>query len=112
MQYLFLIYADEAAVNELPAERRKQIVAEHLAVYGELTGRGVLRYAAPLADSPHTRTLDAAGTLTDGPYAEAKEQIGSVYVVDCADAAEAVALARRFPVTPGHHVEIRPALEV
>jgi hypothetical protein len=112
VHYLFLVHADEAAVNALPAERRREIYSGHLALYRELTERGALRYAAPLEDSRATRTLGGDGVITDGPYAETKEQIGGIYVVECADAAEAEALARRFPAGPGHHVEIRPVTEV
>lgn len=112
MNYAFLIYADEHAVAALTPAERDQIVAGHLAVYRSLAERGALRYACPLADSPATRTLGPDGLLTDGPYAETKEQLGSVYIVACADAAEAEALARQFPAAPGHHVEIRPAPEV
>lgn len=112
MQYVFLIHADEAAVAALPPQRRAEIAGEHMAVYRSLAESGALRYAAPLADSPHSRTLGPDGLLTDGPFAEGKEQIGSIYVVDCTDAAQADALARRFPAAPGHHVEIRPATEV
>jgi hypothetical protein len=112
MDFVFLVYADEHAVNELPAAQRRAIFGGHVEVHRSLTERGVLRWAAPLADSPTTRTLGPGSLLTDGPFAEAKEQIGSIYVVDCADADEALALARRFPAGPGHHVEIRPAPEV
>jgi hypothetical protein len=112
LNYVFLIYADETAVAALTAEERQEIVAGHLAVSGSLAERGVLRYAAPLADSPQTRTLGPDSIVIDGPYAETKEQLGSIYVVDCADAAEALALARQFPAAPGHHVEIRPAPEI
>jgi hypothetical protein len=112
MRFLFLIYADEQAVNALPADQRRAIYREHMVVHKELTERGVLRFAAPLDDSPATRTLGPEGLITDGPYAETKEQLGSIYVVDCADPEQAAALARRFPAAPGHHVEIRPVTEV
>jgi hypothetical protein len=112
MDYVFSIYADEAAVAALAPEQRQEIVAGHMAVYAELAEAGRLRYAAPLADTPAARTLGPDGLVTDGPYAETKEQIGSVYVVGCDSDADALALARRFPAAPGHHVEIRPAEEV
>jgi len=112
MDYLFLIYADENAVNALTDAERREIVAGHMAVYESLHRDGRLKYASPLADSPATRTLGPDGVITDGPYAETKEQIGSIYVVACAGAAEAEALARMFPAAPGHHVEIREAPEV
>jgi hypothetical protein len=112
VNYVFLVHADEDAVNALTAAERQEIVAGHMALYGSLAERGVLRFAAPLADSPQTRTLGPDGLITDGPYAETKEQLGSIYVVDCADAAEAEALAHRFPAAPGQHIEIRLAPEV
>jgi hypothetical protein len=74
VQYVFLIYADEVAVAALRPERRAEIVAGHMAVYGSLVERGVLRYGAPLTDSPVTRTLGPDGTFTDGPYAEGRNR--------------------------------------
>jgi hypothetical protein len=112
MDYVFGIYADEAAVAALAPQRRQEIVAAHMAVYAELAGAGRLRYAAPLTDAPAARTLGPDGLVTDGPYAETKEQLGSIYVVTCESDADALELARRFPAAPGHHVEIRPAQEV
>jgi hypothetical protein len=112
VDYLFLIYADEHTVNALTDAERQEIVAGHMAVYESLTQSGRLRYASPLADSPATRTLGPDGVITDGPYAETKEQIGSIYVVQCPSLAEAEALASRFPAAPGHHIEIREAPEV
>ncbi len=56
--------------------------------------------------------LRTDGTVTDGPFAETKEQLGSVYLVDCASADEALALARRIPASPGLTVEIRKIQEV
>jgi hypothetical protein len=112
MDYVFSIYADEHAVNALSPEQRRDIVAGHIAVYAALAEAGRLRWAAPLTDTPAARTLGPDGLVTDGPYAETKEQLGSVYVVACDSDADALEVARRFPAAPGHHVEIRPAQEV
>jgi hypothetical protein len=49
--------------------------------------------------------------VTDGPYAETKEQLGGLYVVECADREEAIELARQIPDSPGLAVEIRPVQE-
>lgn len=101
MQYLFLIYADEDAVNALPAEHRRALYSGHLALHRELTDRGLLRYAAPLDDSPATRTLGPDGLVADGPYAVTNEQLGSFYVVECSTERTRLVLpvGKRFTLT-------------
>jgi hypothetical protein len=110
VRYLFLLYGDPAGEAALSPDERRLVVAEHVALGRELDAAGRLRAAEALGDG--VRVLRADGTVTDGPYAETKEQLGSVYLVDCADAADAVALARRMPRSPGLVVEIREVMEV
>jgi hypothetical protein len=110
VRYLFLLYGDPAGEAALSAEERHAVVTGHVALGRELGAAGRLRAAEALGGD--VRVLRADGTVTDGPYAETKEQLGSVYLVDCADAAEAVALARRMPRSPGLAVEIRAVVEV
>ena len=92
MRYLFLLYGDPAGEASLTPAQRRAVVEGHLALGRELAAAGTLRIAEALGDA--VRVLQPDGTVTDGPYAETKEQLGSVYLVDCADAAEALALAR------------------
>jgi len=66
----------------------------------------------PITTATTIREKDGQTIVTDGPFAETKEQVGSVYVVDCASADEALALARRMPSSPGLTVEIREIQEV
>ena len=74
---------------------------------------GVALVASAEMEPPETaRTIHGDGTVTDGPFAETKEQLGSVYVVDCASADDALALARRMPASPGLTIEIREIQEV
>ena len=110
MRYLFLLYGDPAGEADLTPAQRRAVVDGHVALGRELAAAGTLRLAEALGDG--VRVLRADGTVTDGPYAETKEQLGSVYVVDCPSAAEALALARRMPASPGLTVEIREILEV
>ena len=110
MRYLFLLYGDPAGEADLTPQQRRAVVDGHIGLGRELAAAGTLRLAEALGEG--VRVLRADGTVTDGPYAETKEQLGSVYVVDCADAAEALALARRMPASPGLTVEIREILEV
>ena len=110
MRFLYLLYGDPAGEAAMSPDERRTVVAEHLALGRELNAAGRLRAAEALGED--VRVLRADGTVTDGPYAETKEHLGSVYLVDCADAAEAVALARRMPRSPGLVVEIRAVQEV
>ena len=110
VRYLFLLYGDPAGETDLTAEQRRAVVGGHVALGRELAAAGTLHLAEALGDG--VRVLHTDGTVTDGPFAETKEQLGSVYVVDCASAGEALALARRMPASPGLTVEIREIQEV
>ena len=110
MRYLFLLYGDPAGEAALSPQGRRAVVAGHVALGRELGAAG--RLVAAEALGPDVRVLRADGIVTDGPYAETKEQLGSVYLVDCADAAAAVELARRMPRSPGLVVEVRAVQEV
>jgi hypothetical protein len=110
MRYLFLLYGDPDGEAALTADERRAVVDGHLALGRELAAAGTLRVAEALGDG--VRVLHGDGTVTDGPFAETKEQLGSVYLVDCADAAAALALARRMPASPGLSIEIREIVEV
>ena len=110
MRFLFLLYGDPAGEAAMSPDERRTVVAGHLALGRELGAAGRLVAAEALDEG--ARVLRADGIVTDGPYAETKEQLGSVYLVDCADAAEAVELARRMPRSPGLVVEVRAVQEV
>jgi hypothetical protein len=109
MNYLLLLYADESAERELSPVERRSIVDEHIRFHAALRERGALVQGKPL-DGPagaFTVRLDKGGKrlVTDGPFAETKEQIGSFYLVECAGRDEAVAIASDVPASPGLVVE-------
>lgn len=110
MRYLFLLYGEPAGEADLAPEQRRAVVEGHIALGRELAAAGTLRLAEALGEG--VRVLRTDGTVTDGPFAETKEQLGSVYVVDCASADDALALARRMPASPGLTIEIREIQEV
>jgi hypothetical protein len=110
VRYLFLLYGDPAGEAALTPAGRTAVVEGHVALGRELAAAGTLAVAEALGDG--VRVLHGDDTVTDGPYAETKEQLGSVYLVDCPDAAAALALARRMPASPGLTVEIREVMEV
>ena len=116
MKYLLLLYGDESAERELSPEERRAIVDEHMRFHAGLRERGALVQGEPLdgRDGAFTVRLDKGGKrfVTDGPFAETKEQIGSFYVVECAGRDEAVAIAQDVPASPGLVVEAWPVAEM
>ena len=111
MKYLFLLYGDEVAEAALTAEERRAIVDAHRGFHGRLEERGALVRGEPLNGRSAAFTIrygsGARPIVTDGPFAETKEQLGSYYVVQCEDRAEAESIAREIPASPGLVVEAR-----
>jgi hypothetical protein len=112
VKYLFLLYDDAAVVGALSPGDRRRMVDDHIAYAGMLRQRGAYVYGDPLDDPSTARTLrftsDADPIVTDGPFLEAKEALGGIYVIDCASEADAVDLATQIPRSPGLVVEVRP----
>ena len=74
----------------------------------EMEDAGVLKLACGLGAAKALRAQRDGGVLiTDGPYLEAKEHIGGLYILECADLDEAVAWARKGAVATGGHIEVR-----
>jgi hypothetical protein len=111
MQFILLLYGDEAAEAALTDAERRAIVDAHIAFSRRLRERGA--WVAGDAVEPSTRAAWVRdGKATDGPFAETKEQLGGYYVVECASRDDAIEVAREVPASPGSVVEIRPLAEV
>ena len=112
MQYLLLCCFDEARWNRLSRNRRDQIMQEYREVLDDLVARGHYRAGGKLEPSATATTLrerDGKPVVTDGPFAETKEQLGGYHLVECRDLDEALAIARRIPTLPaGGAIEVRP----
>ena len=112
MRFLLLLYGDEAAEAALSQEERMSIVGQHTEFHRGLKERGVLVASEPLEPSSSARTMRRHDrTVTDGPFMEAREQLGGFYLVECADMDAAAELASGLPDSPGLVVEIRPVPE-
>ncbi len=96
------------------AAARAEEVPQWEALFAELGPAGKIGFSAEL-DVPSTartvRVRDAETIVTDGPYAETKEQIGGVVVLDVDDLDEAISIASRIPVVFTASVELRPVIE-
>jgi hypothetical protein len=111
MQYLLLMSAVEQTAEE---DMRGERVPTFSAWLSDLNRRGVLRAHVGLHPSPTATTVRVRGDevlLTDGPFLEAKEQIGGLALIECRDLDEAVEIAAGHPAATIGQVEIRPVRE-
>jgi hypothetical protein len=108
VRYLLLLYGDAEAEAALTTDERLTIVHAHRSLGSELRASGVLVEAEALAAPVATvRMGDGHATVTDGPFAETKEQLGS-FLLECESVNEAIACAKRIPESPGLAVEVVP----
>jgi hypothetical protein len=111
MLYAMLAYHVEAEVTSWGPEEDAALMTELLAVHDRLNAKKLLGPAARLGATAEARTLrgPGAGIVIDGPFAETKEQLLGLYVLNCADEDEAIGIARDLRrVNPTAVYEIRP----
>lgn len=111
MQYMALIYADEAQWEALTDEDRNAAFGRYQALAREAEAAGVLAGGNELGntrDATTVRVRDDESLVTDGPYAEVKEALGGYFVFECATIDEAVDWAARIPAAEYGAVEVRP----
>jgi len=114
MRYMLLLYANEAdwAAN---GETEEAIIADHMRLIGDLRQANKYRTSdalAPIQSATTVRVRGGKTVVTDGPYAETKEQLGGYYIVDANDLDEAIAVAARIPDAKVGSVEIRPIRQI
>ena len=112
MQYLLLCCFDEERWANLPESQRDQIMREYGAWKQDITKHGHYRAGAKLQPTSNATTVRARNgkpALTDGPFAETKEQLGGYHLIECQDLDEALSIARRIPtLKAGGVIEVRP----
>ncbi len=114
MQYMLLIYDDEQAWAGMTPEQTEQIMKQYLDYTTWLQDRGWFKAGDPLQPTSTAKTVSAKSgeqVVTDGPFAETKEQLGGYYLLDCS-LEEALDAAGRLPVSRFGSVEVRPLLAV
>ena len=113
MQYLLLIYGKENHWNKLTKAEQGKIAQEYGAFTKSIADSSHLRGGNELdATSKATtvRVRDGKRTVTDGPFAETKEQLGGYYLVEAKDLDDALALAARIPSARWGSIEVRPII--
>jgi hypothetical protein len=112
MKYMLLIYMSEDAMSETERERcykdSTQLAAE-LAEHGQYVSANPLQ---PVSMATSVRVREGKRLITDGPFAETREQLGGYFLIDVADLDAAMAVAGRIPAVTKGTVEIRPVLEI
>ncbi len=112
MRYMLLVYGAE---TELSADERAGCYHESAALARDLAERGVYRDASPLhlvATATSVRVRDGRSVVTDGPFAETREQLGGYYIVDTETLDDAIAVAERIPGARWGTIEVRPIMEI
>ena len=112
MKYLLMIYGNEAEYNARMSEEDIQAdIAAYYAYDALLGDRMIVGEALQSVNTAKTvRVRDSRMMITDGPFAETKEQLGGFYLVDCKDLDEAIELAAQIPGAKDGSIEIRPCV--
>ena len=113
MKYMLLICRDEEG-DTLSVTERQQIYAESVALSEELTARGQYLGGHPLypsSSATSVRVRDGKRLVTDGPFAETREQLGGHMLIEVKDLDEAIGVAARIPLARTSTIEVRPVRE-
>jgi hypothetical protein len=115
MRYVLLIYGSEAASARMTQEERVALMQAHSVFANETQKRGLLtggEALQPTSTATTVRVRNGKMLITDGPFAETKEQLAGYYVLNCKDLDEAIEMTARIPDAVHGSVEIRPIMEL
>lgn len=115
MQYLCLIYQDEAAVQNRSKAELEAVYAEFIDFTQDIKKAGRLlgvNRLQPARTAATVRVRDGNVMATDGPFAETKEQLGGYFLIEARDLNEAIQTAARIPSASFGSVEVRPVWEM
>jgi hypothetical protein len=113
MKYLLTIYADESRFATMTPEDSAALMEAYGKFGTEAQAAGALlggEGLQPTATATTVRVRDGETLLTDGPFAETREQLGGYYLLDCKDLDDALEWAKRIPM-PSGTVEVRPVMD-
>jgi hypothetical protein len=112
MKYMLLVYLDEQAMNE---EERADCYVKSAQLAQEIHSRGNYLDASPLhpvSTATSVRVRENKRLVTDGPFAETREQLGGFYLIQAKDLDEAISIAGQIPAARYGTIEIRPVMEI
>ena len=112
MQYMLLVYVDEQAMNDA---EREQCYVDSAKLTQDLAEQGKFVTASPLhpvATATSVRVREGKPVVTDGPFAETREQLGGFYIVEADDLDDALAIAARIPPATKGTIEVSPVMQI
>src|SRR5690348_18461346 len=112
MKYMLLVYMNENAMTD---DERLHCYVESAQLTQDLNAKGQYLAAAPLhsvSTATSVRVREGKRLVTDGPFAETREQLGGYFLIDARDLNEAIDIAGRIPGARLGTVEIRPVMEI
>lgn len=115
MNYLLLIYTDESERTSESQTDAEAMFAAYRSFSESIAESGVLRAGDALEGIATATTVRVRGgetVVTDGPFAETKEQLGGYYLVECDDLDAAIEIAARIPGAVNGSIEIRPIMSL
>jgi hypothetical protein len=115
MEYMLLIYGSEADGKKMSAAEQGQIYQEYMTFTQDLTKSGKNKGGNPLEQSTTATTVrvrNGKTAVTDGPFAETKEQLGGYYLVEAKDLDEAISIAAKIPGAKHGSIEVRPIMKI
>ena len=113
MQYLLMIYSNEAEYAKMDAATGKKVVDEYGAFTQSIIQSGHFKAGdglQPTTTATTVRVRDGKTLTTDGPFAETREQLGGYYLVEAKDLDAALAIAARIPGATTGSIEVRPVM--
>ena len=115
MEYMLLIYHNEEEAVRRPEDEKQQIFQEFAAFTQDVMKSGHRKAGAPLEFTKSAATVrvrDGRTMVTDGPFAETKEQLGGYVLVEAKDLDEAISIAARIPSSKYGSTEVRPVMKI
>ena len=113
MQYLLMIYRNEADLGKMDAAARKAMTAEYGAFTQSIIQSGHFKAGdglQPTSTATTIRVRDGKTLTTDGPFAETREQLGGYYPIEAKDLDTALSIAARIPGAKNGSIEVRPVM--
>jgi len=115
MKYMLLIYDDEKTWAKFSESDRQKLFTEYGQFTQQIRDGGQYQAGAPLqptSAATSVRMRDGKRLVTDGPFAETREQLGGYYLINAKDLDEAIAIAARIPSARLGTIEVRPVMEM
>jgi hypothetical protein len=112
MKYMLLIYLDEQSLNET---ERQECYVESTQLAHQIHASGQYLAANPLhptSMATSVRVRNGKRLVTDGPFAETREQLGGYFLIEAKNLDEAIAIAARIPIARKGTVEVRPVIDI